>query len=222
MSFTFLHGLGKECPLLNAWSCHIMLLCFLEFFVVLVIFRIRLFNVPISFKCKDAKWKVNTPHCVLRVSWASRMAWNWWSSEAKPCRRPRREPLSTGLEIYGDSINSFNSAVLEFLLCSFIFFSLKLDGHVSFFGVSMWGPVAKSSWCSQWQESKRQSLIRFARRQQQRRCIWRRFTDCDCCRERNLCRESLYFLASWIGRMIRTNYKQMIWNKLLRHQHERD
>ena len=71
---------------------------------------------------KDAKWKVNTPHCVLRVSWASRMAWNWWSSEAKPCRRPRRELLSTGLEIYGDSINSFNSAVSEFLLCSFKFF----------------------------------------------------------------------------------------------------
>ena len=168
---------------------------------------------------KDAKWKVNTPHCVLRVSWASRMAWNWWSSEAKPCRRPRRELLSTGLEIYGDSINSFNSAVSEFLLCSSKFF-LELDMSINFmfffFGVSIWGPVAKSSWCSQWQELKRQSLIRFARRQQQRRCIWRRFTDWDCCRE------SLYFLASWIGRMIQTDYNQMIWNRLLRHQHERD
>lgn len=104
--------------------------------------------------------------------------------------------------------------------CALLSFFLELDMSINFmfffFGVSIWGPVAKSSWCSQWQELKRQSLIRFARRQQQRRCIWRRFTDWDCCRE------SLYFLASWIGRMIQTDYNQMIWNRLLRHQHERD
>ncbi len=105
--------------------------------------------------------------------------------------------------------------------CALLCFYLKLDGHVSFF----WRVNVRSGSKKQLmlsvagiEKAKLDPLCKEAAAKEVHLTPIHRL----CCRARNLCRESLYFLASWIGRIIQSKYKQMMWNKLLRHQHDRD